>query len=69
MSVIITCSISEVVVTQLPDRAVLSPTVTEIAEAKNEICIALEPDFGLEMAIAPKPAITTPKTSGKSAVT
>ena len=69
MTDIMTCSISEVVVTQLPVRAVLRPSTTDIDEIRKAKCIETAFTDGLAMETPPAPAINTPNRRGNRAVT
>ena len=63
-----TCSIREVVVTQLPVRAVVSPRITDTVDAKKAMCIVSAFVEGFAIDIPPHPTRMAPNSRGNRAV-
>ena len=63
-----TCSIREVVVTQLPVRAVVRPRITDTDETKKAMCIVSAFVEGLAIDNPPDPTRMAPKSRGNRAV-
>ena len=63
-----TCSIREVVVTQLPVRAVVKPRITDTNETKKAMCIVRAFVEGLAIDNPPDPTRMAPKSNGNRAV-
>ena len=69
MTDIMTCSMREVVVTQLPESAVPRPSSTDIDDIRKAKCIDAAFNEGFAMETPPAPAMKAPKRSGNRAVT
>ena len=68
MADINTCSINEVVVTQLPVRAVVRPRITDTDDTKKAMCIVSALVEGFAIDNPPDPTRTAPKSRGNRAV-
>ena len=68
MADIITCSTKEVVVTQLPVRAVIRPRITDTDETKKAMCIVSAFMEGLAIDNPPEATRMAPKSRGNRAV-
>ena len=62
------CSISDVVVVQVPNKAVANPSIAEIKEASTARCIASAFSPGLDTETAPAIISMMPKNAGNKAV-